>query len=148
MWAGKEGGPEGKRDKQLMWSGKQKWTLPCLFLFIFFPPRLSMISVSDVDKCSHSQFISSCLARGCPRQHPLLITSEAWGAMLGGGKRAQDYAAAESWPVPRSKGVCCSYQYVTCSSVDLQFKIKLKLCRNWGIMYLVVHQSDPRLSRC
>ena len=44
-----------------------------------------MIKVSDVDKYLHSQFISSCLAWGCRRQHPRLITSEASGMMLGGG---------------------------------------------------------------
>lgn len=80
------GGPEGKQDKQLMWRGKQTWTLACLFLvFIFFIPRLAMIKVSDVDKCLHSQFISSCLAGGCLRQRPRLITPEARGMMLGGG---------------------------------------------------------------
>lgn len=45
-----------------------------------------MIKVSDVDKYLQSQFISSCLAWGCRQQHPRLITSEAWGMMLGGGK--------------------------------------------------------------
>lgn len=48
-----------------------------LFIYLFFIPRLAMIKVSDVDKCLHSQFISSCLAGGCPRQHPRLITPEA-----------------------------------------------------------------------
>lgn len=55
-----------------------------ILLYIFLP-RLPMIKVSDVDKYSHSQFISSCLAWGCLRQHPRLITSEARGMMLGGG---------------------------------------------------------------
>lgn len=56
-----------------------------LFIFSFFIPRLAMIKVSDVDKCLHSQFISSCLAGGCLRQRPRLITPEARGMMLGGG---------------------------------------------------------------
>lgn len=67
-----------------------------------------MIKVSDVDKYSHSQFISSCLAWGCRRQHPRLITSEAWGMMLGGGGGGvgwgvEDDAAAWSWPVYNPK---------------------------------------------
>lgn len=57
-------------------------------LFIFLA-RLAMIKVSDVDKYSHSQFISGCLARGCRRQHPSLITPETWGMMLEGRGRGR-----------------------------------------------------------
>lgn len=44
-----------------------------------------MIKVSDDDKYPHSQFISSCLVWGRRRQHPVLITPEAGGMMLGKG---------------------------------------------------------------
>lgn len=81
-----------------------------------------MIKVSDVDKYSHSQFISSCLAWGCRQQHPRLITSEARGMMLGrrrGG--AQDDAAARSRLVSNAGAAS---RYFACPPVVRQCKRK------------------------
>lgn len=85
-------------------SRNEHWRV--LFIYLFLP-RLAMIKVTDVDKYLHSQFISSCLARGCRQQNPRLITPEAWGMMLRGGGGAEDddaaAAAAGSWPTCNPK---------------------------------------------